>query len=79
MDAAVAAFLSELDGIFALKEDQRTALMAFLSGDVSVLPLTGFGKSFGKRWCSAARQRTVTHISPRGSLKLLTDSKEKKT
>lgn len=39
--AAVAALLSELDGIFTLKEEQRTALRAFLGGQ-------DVGKSFDK-------------------------------
>lgn len=32
VDAAVAAFLSGLDGIFTLWEEERTALKAFLGG-----------------------------------------------
>lgn len=32
MDAAVEAFLSELDGVFTLKEEQRPTLKAFLGG-----------------------------------------------
>lgn len=32
MDTAIAAVLSDLAGIFALKEEQRAALKAFLSG-----------------------------------------------
>lgn len=43
VDAAVAEFLSEPDGIFTLKEELRTALMAFFDGkDVFALPLSGF-------------------------------------
>lgn len=43
IDAAVAAVLSELDEISALKEGQRMALRAFSVKDVSALLLTGFG------------------------------------
>lgn len=46
VDTAVAVVLSELDGIFALKDEQRTAQKAFLGGEgVFSLRLTGFGKS----------------------------------
>lgn len=46
MDASVTAVLSELDGISALKDDQRTVLKAFL-GEQNVFTLlpTGIGKS----------------------------------
>lgn len=40
----VEAVLSGVDGIFTLREEQRTALFASLGGkDVSALLLTGFG------------------------------------
>lgn len=49
--AAVAAVLTELDVIFPIKEEQRTALKAFLTRcgqDVPALLWTGFGKSLVK-------------------------------
>lgn len=47
VDAAAVAVLSEPHGIFALKEEQRTAGKVFLSGmNVLVLPRTRLGKSF---------------------------------
>lgn len=50
VDAAVTAVLSELDGIFTLKEEQRMTLKAFFSEKdiLSLLP-TGFSKSLVKR------------------------------
>lgn len=54
VDAAVAAVLSELDGVFTFKEEQRTALKAPLVGrDVFALLLTGFGRSLVTR-CGAS-------------------------
>lgn len=48
MDSAGAAS-SELDGIYAFKEEERTALQAFLSyKEVFDLFTTFFGKSFAK-------------------------------
>lgn len=39
MDAVVTEVLSEPDGIFALKDEQRTALKAFLRGeDIFFMP-----------------------------------------
>lgn len=49
MAAAAAAVLTELDVIFPTKEEQRTALKAFLGGqDVPALLRTGVGKSLAK-------------------------------
>lgn len=49
MAAAVAAVLTELDVIFPTKEEQRTALKAFLGGqDVPASLRTGVGKSLVK-------------------------------
>lgn len=46
VDAVVAAVLSELNGNFHFKEEQRVPLKAFLVGkDVSTLFPAGFGKS----------------------------------
>lgn len=46
MDAAVAAPLSELDGVFTFDGEQRTALKDFLGGQHGFASLwTGFGKS----------------------------------
>ena len=46
MSVAIAQVLSELESIPSLKEEQKTALEAFLGGkDVFALLLTGFGKS----------------------------------
>lgn len=46
MDAAVAAVLSKMVGIFTLNEEQRTGVKAFLAiKDVFSLLRTGFGKS----------------------------------
>lgn len=49
MDAAAVPVLSALDGIFTSKEENRTALKAFLDGKYvfDLLP-TGSGKSFVK-------------------------------
>lgn len=45
IDAAVAAFLSELDGIFTIKEETKTAKEAFLNGKcVFTLLLPGFSE-----------------------------------
>lgn len=47
VDAAAVAVLSEPHGIFALKEEQRTAGKVFLSGmNVLVFPKTRLGKTF---------------------------------
>ena len=46
MSVAIAQVLSELESIHSLKEEQKTALEAFLGGkDVFALLPTGFGKS----------------------------------
>lgn len=46
VDDAVAAVLSEVEGMLALKDEQRMALKVFLGGkDVLTLLLTGCGKS----------------------------------
>lgn len=46
MDAAVASIVSEMENIFHLKVEQRTAVTAFFSGeDVFDLLSTGFGRS----------------------------------
>lgn len=51
MDAAIGTDLSEVDGIFTLKEEQKSALKAFLGGQWSfALLMTGF-KSYVKH-CS---------------------------
>lgn len=47
MDAAVLTVLSELEAIFTIKEEQRMAPKAFLSGRGALLP-TGLGKSIFK-------------------------------
>lgn len=48
MDAAIGADLSEVDGIFTLKEEQKSAPKAFLGGQRSfALFMTGF-KSYVK-------------------------------
>lgn len=54
-------FLSEADGIFTLKEEQRKAPKPFMSGKgvLALLP-TDFGKSFVKH--IAARHGAVTCI-----------------
>lgn len=47
VDAAIVAVHSELDGIFALREEQRSALGTFLdANNVFALLLTGSGNSF---------------------------------
>lgn len=46
MDAAVVTVLSELDGMFAFKEEQRVAPRLF--GEIFALLPTGFGKRFVK-------------------------------
>lgn len=50
MDTAEVAVLSELDGIFSLKEKERMALKGFLGGKktISALLLTHFSKSLVK-------------------------------
>ena len=49
--AAIASVISELVSISSLKEEQRTALKAFLDGkNVFALLPTGFGKSLIDRW-----------------------------
>lgn len=49
VDAAVVALLSGLEGIVALKEEQMTALKAFLiEKDVLATLLTDFGKNYVK-------------------------------
>lgn len=53
--AVVVAVLSDLDGIFALKLEKRTALKTFIQGnEVVTVPLTDFRKSsvkhFGASW-----------------------------
>lgn len=46
VDAAVASIVSEMENIFHLKVEQRTAVTAFFSGeDVFDLLSTGFGRS----------------------------------
>ena len=46
IDTAITKVISQLENISALKDEQRTALEAFLSGkDVFALLPTGFGKS----------------------------------
>lgn len=46
MDAALAAHLSEPDGIFTLREEQRKELKAFLGGkDILASLPSGFGDS----------------------------------
>lgn len=66
MEAAVIALLSELDGIFAFKE-QRTTLKASLVGkDVFALLLTGFDKSF-----VGTPSHLMSPLVPTGSLGLL--------
>lgn len=58
VDAAVAALLTELSGIFALKEEQRAALTAFLCGKaVFCFTLDIFGKSSAKH-CGASQLTT---------------------
>lgn len=48
VDAAAAAVLSELDGVFSLNERQRMAQKDFLSGyDVFALLPSGFGSGLG--------------------------------
>lgn len=55
VDSALASVLSELNGIFILKEEQITGLKAFLSEKgIFTLLATGFGKSLAKR-------RSTTH------------------
>lgn len=55
VDAAVFAVVPELDGLFTVKEEQRTVLKAFLRGNnVFTLLPTGFGQSSVK-YCSALR------------------------
>lgn len=45
MNAAVAVVLSELDGIYTLKEENGTALKVFLGGKVLALLVDSFDKS----------------------------------
>lgn len=53
LDAAAVAGLTELDGIFILNKEQRTALMAFLRGNDSFAFLvTDFGKGLVKHCCT---------------------------
>lgn len=57
MDASISCSLSELDGIFTLKEDQKKILEAFLGGKhVFTLPPV-FGKSLVSLWQIAAKQK----------------------
>lgn len=45
-DAGMAAVLSEVDGVFTLKEEQRATLKAFLGGkDIFALLHTSFDRS----------------------------------
>lgn len=44
MDSAITAVLSEMDGIFRIKDNQKKTLKAFLGGGFALLT-TGFGKS----------------------------------
>ena len=47
IDSAISSVLSDLESLSSLKEEQRTALKAFLSGkDIFALLPTGFDKSF---------------------------------
>lgn len=56
MDAAVVVVLSELDGVFALKEKQRTTLKTSLQLVLASVP-TVFGKSLRVRvWGSDMQQ-----------------------
>lgn len=70
MDVTVTAVLSQLDRIFTSKDEQGTALNAFLIGDdVFRLLLTGFGSSLTEN-CSTS-PRLISPSAPTGSLELL--------
>lgn len=64
VEAALAAVLSELDGILALRDKQRTARRVLLGEQyVFALALIGFGKSLVKTLQRvAARHWMMTHI-----------------
>ena len=60
---AIASVISELESISSLKEEQRTALKAFLDEkDVFALLPTGFGKSLIDRWFIQSPARFVLKV-----------------
>lgn len=57
MDAAVGVALSEVFSIPPLKDEQRTALVAFLRGRQCSSPLEGFGRSLVRNTAAAGQRQ----------------------